>query len=201
MTKRIIVSLVMIALVIAGVTGATVAYFSSTATSSGNTFTAGTLDLTIDESGTVPINLTNMQPGDTVSGSMTVENTGSLAGWLGIRSSYEEADGEPNDSNMTDDQVAKMLIITAFTADGDDVLSIIPNDDDDGKITVFDMVNDDSAGPAPYYAVGTWYSYDADMLPEETHTYSLTIEFDTGAGNAYQADGIVWTFEFLLDQK
>jgi hypothetical protein len=48
MTKRIIVSLAMIALVIAGVTSATVAYFSDTATILGTTFSSGTMDLKID---------------------------------------------------------------------------------------------------------------------------------------------------------
>ena len=47
--KKIILSLVMIALAIGGVTAATVAYFSDTATISANTFSSGTLDLVIDK--------------------------------------------------------------------------------------------------------------------------------------------------------
>lgn len=48
MTKRIIISLAMIALTIAGVTSATVAYFSDTAKVAGATISAGTLDLRVD---------------------------------------------------------------------------------------------------------------------------------------------------------
>jgi len=48
MTKKIIISLSIIGLVAAIVVGGTIAYFSDTETSSGNTFTAGSIDLTVD---------------------------------------------------------------------------------------------------------------------------------------------------------
>ncbi|AKM82864.1 hypothetical protein A2422_02745 [Candidatus Woesebacteria bacterium RIFOXYC1_FULL_31_51] len=47
--KKILLSLTMIALVIAGVTTATVAYFSDTASILGTTFSSGTMDLKIDQ--------------------------------------------------------------------------------------------------------------------------------------------------------
>lgn len=48
MNKRILISLSLIAAVAAVVIGGTVAYFSDTETSTGNTFTAGTIDIAID---------------------------------------------------------------------------------------------------------------------------------------------------------
>jgi predicted ribosomally synthesized peptide with SipW-like signal peptide len=48
MNKRILISLSVIGVVVAIAIGGTVAYFSDTETSTGNTFTAGSLDLTID---------------------------------------------------------------------------------------------------------------------------------------------------------
>ena len=48
MNKQILLSILVVATLVALVSGATFAYFSDTETSSGNTFTAGTLDLTID---------------------------------------------------------------------------------------------------------------------------------------------------------
>jgi len=48
MNKRILISLSVIAAVAAIVIGGTVAYFSDTETSTGNTFTAGSIDLTVD---------------------------------------------------------------------------------------------------------------------------------------------------------
>jgi len=48
MTKKILISLSVIAVVAAVVVGGTIAYFSDTETSTGNTFTAGAIDLKID---------------------------------------------------------------------------------------------------------------------------------------------------------
>jgi len=48
MTKKIIISLTVIGVVAAIAIGGTIAYFSDTETSTGNTFTAGAIDLTID---------------------------------------------------------------------------------------------------------------------------------------------------------
>ncbi|MHA1482061.1 MAG: TasA family protein [Candidatus Heimdallarchaeaceae archaeon] len=48
MNKKIIISLSVIAVVAAVVVGGTIAYFSDTETSTGNTFTAGAIDLRID---------------------------------------------------------------------------------------------------------------------------------------------------------
>jgi len=48
MTKKIIISLSIIGLIAAIVIGGTIAYFSDTETSTGNTFTAGSIDLTVD---------------------------------------------------------------------------------------------------------------------------------------------------------
>ncbi|MDD5433725.1 MAG: TasA family protein [Candidatus Pacebacteria bacterium] len=48
MNKKIIISLAIIGIVGAIAVGGTVAYFTDTETSTGNTFTAGTLDLKVD---------------------------------------------------------------------------------------------------------------------------------------------------------
>ncbi len=205
MTRKIITSLMVIAVAAMMVGMGTFAYFSDTETSSGNTFTAGTLDLTLTESGGAPISLTNMKPGDSASGSITVTNVGTLPGSLYATSWYVTADGSPNPyADMTADEVAQMLLITAFTVDGNAVS--IPDTDGDTRITVFDMVNDISGVVLADYPgspgqLGTWYSYDTNMAANGTHTYSLTVQFDTAADNDYQGDGITWTFEFLLTQQ
>jgi len=78
MTKRIIVSLAMIALVIAGVTSATVAYFSATASKTGNTFSMGTVILNESTNG-FPFAFTNLTPGSqSESGLLQVQYTGSI---------------------------------------------------------------------------------------------------------------------------
>ncbi|MBP8591548.1 SipW-dependent-type signal peptide-containing protein [Candidatus Shapirobacteria bacterium] len=79
MTKRIIISLAMIALTIAGVTSATVAYFSDTVVKHGNTFAMGTVKVTQAEGRGLPYTFTNLIPGQQRdSGKITVQNTGSM---------------------------------------------------------------------------------------------------------------------------
>jgi len=186
-----------------GLMGAAFAYFSDTETSSGNTFTAGTVDLEI--TGQSSITLDNMAPGATASGTITVTNIGTLAGSLYATSWYVTADGAVNPVDMSDDDVAKMLLITAFTADDVDILSQIPEVDGGAGKSVYDMVNDPSGGSVegyddPVVSPHGWYSYDANMIKDASHTYALTVQFDPLAGNDYQGDGITWTLEFLLTQ-
>lgn len=70
------------------VVGATRAYFSDTETSTGNTFAAGTLDLNVDGGNTnvVKFTVTDMKPGDTQTGTWTLRNAGSIAGYLDLHS-------------------------------------------------------------------------------------------------------------------
>ena len=51
MNKKIILSLSVIGVVAAIAVGGTIAYFSDTETSVGNTFTAGTIDISLDPKG------------------------------------------------------------------------------------------------------------------------------------------------------
>ena len=210
--NKLLMSIMVIGIAALFLGAGTFAYFSDTETSTNNTFTAGTLDLDITDN--TPITLTNMKPGDSATGSMTVENIGGLPGCLYATSWYVTADGIPNPyADMTDDEVAKMLLITAFTADTVDILFKIPEVDGNPGKSVYDLVNDPSGNDPAYSPPGgypaspgqlnTWYSYDTDMTadPSESHIYSLTILFDTAAGNDYQGDGITLTFEFLLTQQ
>ena len=76
MTKRIIVSLAMIAFVIAGVTSATVAYFSHSVNVAGNTFATGTV--TIGPSEGLPLSVTNIGPGLSQTKDVNLQYIGSL---------------------------------------------------------------------------------------------------------------------------
>jgi len=211
--KKILITVMAVALSL-GLMGGAFAYFSDTETSTGNTFTAGTLDLTLGETGGAPITLNNMKPGDTASGTMTVTNVGTLAGSLYATSWYVANDGTaPTEfpTDMSADDVAKMLQITTFTVGAFDmfthpnIATIKALDGDSSDFTVYDMVNDASgvtlAGyPDPTAGGHGWYSYDTDMTSAESHVISMTIQFDTAADNDYQNDGITLTFEFLLTQ-
>ena len=77
MNKKIIISLSVIGAVAAIAVGGTIAYFSDTETSSGNTFTAGTLNLTVntnDGTNTVVFNVSDVKPGDKGDGTWALVN-------------------------------------------------------------------------------------------------------------------------------
>ena len=100
--KKILMSLLVIALAVAVVAGGTMAYFSDTETSSGNTFTAGTIDLKIglfdgadnlywvDDPDVPNVNtyldgvwnelVNNLKPGDSATIPVLIMNGGTIAG-------------------------------------------------------------------------------------------------------------------------
>ena len=101
MTKRILISLAIIGAVSAIVVGVTTAYFSDTETSTGNTFSAGTLNLTMnDKDGeNVSFTFSNLKPGSQPKVKYILKNTGSIDGYLDIENvsfeSYENTCYEP----------------------------------------------------------------------------------------------------------
>lgn len=90
---RVILVLVVVAGIIAAAgSGGTLAYFTSTATSTENTFTAGTVRLLVADDDDVAaasidgsISGTNLKPGDTVYGYITVSNAGTLPFDYGLK--------------------------------------------------------------------------------------------------------------------
>jgi predicted ribosomally synthesized peptide with SipW-like signal peptide len=77
MKTRIFASMLVIALAAALVGGATMALFTDEDSNEGNVFTAGTVDIEAGETSVI-IGADNMAPGDTVTGSFTVTNVGTL---------------------------------------------------------------------------------------------------------------------------
>jgi spore coat-associated protein N len=72
---------------VAAISGGTFALFTSTATNSGNTFTAGTLTIEDLSGGPVAsqaVNFSNLAPGDNGTVTMTVKNSGNLDAWVKV---------------------------------------------------------------------------------------------------------------------
>lgn len=80
MNKKILLSLSVIAAVATIAVGGTIAYFSDTETSTGNTFTAGTIDISVDGenpwTSTEKYQLNDMKPSQIEYTNFTIENTG-----------------------------------------------------------------------------------------------------------------------------
>ncbi len=142
MNTKILMSLLIIGLTAMAVGGAmTGAYFSDTEDSTGNTFTAGTLDLTPDTSVAFVSGLTNLAPGvDNVAQSITVFNSGTIDGAqmdLNIDITGE-ADNSPNspDGNgvaMTNAKYAEALKVETLTWGGTDLTTDITETTSDGN--------------------------------------------------------------------
>jgi len=83
---KIVKSLFAIVAVAAIAAGSTSAYFSDTETIAGNTFAAGNLDLQLAPGTPMPFSVSNLVPGQTDTGKITLTNaTGSIDGDLDIR--------------------------------------------------------------------------------------------------------------------
>ena len=106
--KKILISLMAIALVIGLVGAGTVAWFSDTETSTGNTFTAGTLDLKVDGANDplpVKFTLTDLAPGSSGTITYVLANVGSIDGYVDIEGvTVVNAPGATPESEPTPDQ-------------------------------------------------------------------------------------------------
>jgi len=86
--KKILMSLMAIALVVGLVGAGTMAYFSDSETSTGNTFTAGTLDLNVGGENpnlSPDFTLGPLAPGDSGTITYTLNNVGSIDGYLDLQ--------------------------------------------------------------------------------------------------------------------
>ena len=75
---KILKSLVIVVAMVAMVAGATNAIFTDTDSVVGNTFATGTLDIVVNEGVNKPMSVSNMMPGDSISGWFDAFNQGSL---------------------------------------------------------------------------------------------------------------------------
>jgi predicted ribosomally synthesized peptide with SipW-like signal peptide len=117
--KKIILSLAVIALTSVVAVGVTRAYFSSTATSTGNTFSAGTLTLSLSAgsgSTNTVFNITGMAPGVEVGPqTLNYSNTGSIDGIVKLNTTYAFVSGGHGPVNEHD--FARHLIVTSGVTD------------------------------------------------------------------------------------
>lgn len=205
MKRTVLVSTLVIALIAGLVGAATWAYFSDVETSSGNTFTAGTLDLELSgtyDSTSLPVALTNMAPGDQTTVTLNMTNVGSLAGDLSFQISYVDADGTPTGefgADMSADDFAKGLLIldpVNYTPAGGSVRNVYndwlsyagAHDGNGANLSVYDVKT-----------AGTW-TMSEPLTAAGTATIVMTVQLDPNAGNEFQADGIAVTITGTLNQ-
>ena len=174
MTRKILSSVMVIALAAMLIGLGTFAYFSDTGTSTGNTFAAGTVDITLSGPlGIGSLTVPNMAPGDSTTQTLRVNNAGSLPIYFrGYLSGYTETDAGFID---------QFTVVVTQSPGGDGYY--VP---DDAELYT---------GPL-YGLYGTsgalvQNSPTFPPLPSgQTAVYKLVITLKSGTGNTYQGDSL-----------
>lgn len=199
--KRILVSLMAIALVSALIGGGIYAYFSDIETSAGNVFTAGTLDLNLDGGNTNVVKFTvdDVKPGANGGGTWTVANVGNMDGYLDLESiGVSEAIGTTTDPELADEggpdttQLGNYLMVHMF---------IDANNNgswDSGETDIFGT----NASPAAINTILGNYALDLSLLANGGTNYiTLLWSVGTTVDNSIQGDSVTLDITFELQQR
>ena len=201
MKKKILISVITIAVVGTLIGGGIYAYFSDVETSTGNTFTAGTLDLEVDTENpwtSTPITVPGMEPGATASPvDITCENVGTLTGDL-----YMKLTGV-TDTGGTINEPECVAEGGTWTSPSGPCTGNTPVDDISTKITLSCKVDASAVtgldGVLLSAVPGTW-TLIKDDLGGSSITLSLGGSLDSGTTNEYQGDVSTFTIELYLAQ-
>lgn len=203
---NILKSLFILGAVVVLTVGTTYAFFSDSGTNTGNTFAAGTLDLKLSDANeidqdsiTTTWTMPSMAPGDSVSGSMTLKNTGTIAA--------NHVEIGPVTNTVADVGIAAnpdidaYLQITAASYDGDDLLTAggiqLVDSNGNGWIDLDDLESAANSGEGSQ--LDNLSAPAANGLT--TKVLSMTITFNSLAGNEYQGDSDVMALTVTLNQS
>ena len=193
--RKILISLAIIGAVSAIVVGATTAYFSDTETSTGNTFSAGKLDLKVNDADNpgVLFTLSNITPGRYYdAGTVTLKNAGDVPGKLSIKikdpvsheNSLEEPEIEAGDATSTEVDPGSY---DANEGDGElwDLcfMRVYVDGNHDGKYTCGSdgdcIIEENALDKTEYYS----FPIDKDLFPIETNSYCQNEYIDLDSGD------------------
>jgi spore coat-associated protein N len=163
------------ALLAIGVAIGSGANFSAQSSNPSNTFTAGTLTMSNSSAGAV-LTASNMKPGDTTTGTVDIQNTGSISGTFSLSRSAL------SDSDSTFPMSAKLDVLVEDCGDfsaGTPTCDAADPDKYSGTL----------AAMTGSYALGTFAA-------SEKHRYKFTVTFNSSADNNYQGDSSTATFQW-----
>jgi spore coat-associated protein N len=188
--RKIAMLLVSATLAIALLGGGVYAYFSDTETSSGNSLTAGSLDLTIGSSGSTKLTLTNLAPGMSGASSIQLTNIGSIGGTLSMLAQH-----------MVDDEGATWEPETGDTSNPGELSANV-------DIAVFSDADNDGSwdgGEALLWSGKLNALDDASIglgsLAGSASTYiGIYWSIDSAVGNDIMGDITTFDIEFTLQQ-
>ncbi len=209
--RKLLLSMLAIFLVIGLVGGGTFAWLQDTETSTGNTFTAGTLDLTLGDADegpgadgvTATWTMSNMVPGVTTVGPLSVnlQNSGTVAAnhvEISFSHSIDDLPDVESDTNKssTSGEMARWIEITSMTYNGIDFKATYIDANGNG---FFDL--EDVTLP-PYTNVGGPLDNLVPPLPNNVglRSFAMALKFNAGATNDIQGDTLTTTVTFTLNQ-
>ncbi len=206
MNKKILISLSVIGAIAAIAVGGTIAYFSDTETSTGNSFAAGTLDLQADNAGAAMFSLTNRVPGQSGEEDIELKNAGSNADELEITISaitnvggaggteYEDGVGNLG-ANL--EMVLWLDVNQNNTFDDGDVELI-----NDGTVAPYNAVANPSLTyvDADTYDSDNWDAVLAAMAVDAKDDFQINWQIPTDVGNNIQGDSMSFDLTFVLEQ-
>lgn len=144
------------------------ANFTASSANPSNTFSSGTLSIG-NSSNSAILTASNLRPGDSSTGTVDIQNTGSLSGTFSL------SRGTPSNSDATNPLSDKLNVTVV----------------DCGAWSGSTPATCDGADPEKYsgtlsamssaVALGTFAA-------DEKHRYRFTVGFDSSAGDAYQGD-------------
>lgn len=196
--KKVLLSLMVLGLVALLISISSFAYFSDTEDSTSNSFSAGTLNLTLtdlsddgSESETLTWVYTNLKPTDSGGATLTVENNGTVAGTLDLSSiSIIDAEGtNPESETAGGNGLSDLLTVHVFfDVDGDGTYDVGTDTDIYGT----------SASFAQFSAMAA--SYDSDYALAASGTVYLTLNYNwPSSANDNDAQGDITTFTFTVE--
>ncbi len=194
----------------AGTGAGTFAYFSDTESSSGNTVSAGTLNLTADGndgSATTTVEV-SVAPGESDSGSTTLKNSGSLPGHLnfdlGALTNHENGVLEPEQGAPGEDGESTGELGRAHAAGGAHALDVRAgfDTDQDGNIetVVLDSTNKDPRNNVSG-VTGIEYNPNEAIGNDNEVDFIFESSLPSDAGNAVQGDSVEFDITFELLQE
>ena len=173
--KRVLVVLAAV-LAAVGVAIGSGANFTAQTANPSNTFSAGTLTMSNSLDGAAILTASNMKPGDTSTGTVDIQNTGTVAGTFSLsRSALSDSDSS-NPMSAKLDLVAK---------DCGNFSSGTPTCDA-GDPNVYNGTLGAMTGSN---ALGSFAA-------NEKHRYQFTVTFNSSAGNVYTGDSSTATFQW-----
>ena len=199
--KKILISLMAIALVVGLVGVGIFASFSDTETSSGNTFTAGTLDLKVDgndDPNVVALDIEPMAPGATGYNTWAVTNTGNIAGdftlTVGTISDDPGTTPEPEAALGTDlgELSSKLMVILFEDTNNNGALDV-------GETALY---SDGMGGMAVLSGMPSTYNPSNPTVGGGSTVYiTLMYELPTNTGNEVMDDSSTFDITFSLVQS